>query len=140
MRIARALDASLSDILPNDLQDSLVSQSQGENFYAFCQNPLCSANRLDEGPAGTTVSWKSGGYYRNEEFLEINYCEFCGDELVKECPECSRRLERPGAKHCITCGTKLYDRPTKEDWTKIRERLAAAKREGHTFDEDDIPF
>lgn len=137
-KIAQALKVELSEIVPEELLNELLGQAYQENFYAFCPNPFCDKNKtgLYENTYKAYVLWNSGSSHHIDRYDETNFCSRCGTDLVKECPSCKRKLEDQGSRFCISCGSKITDRPTKDEWETIT-KLEKAKKED--FD-DDIPF
>lgn len=132
-KLARALEVALSELVP---PETLSSGPAEDTFYAFCENPLCSRNKLKLVNKVSTVFWESWQAYRNEDWSDANFCRSCGSDLVKECSSCGKRLVEKGGRYCTRCGKKLTERPTKEDWTQINAQLSGASED---FD-DDIPF
>lgn len=131
-KIARELGITVKDMISKETVAEILGQQGQESFYAFCPNPFCDLNKLDKKNGSPRVSWSSGNRYASWQFNEINYCAHCGTDLVKECPSCGRQFEEPNTRFCVTCGIQITDRPTEEEWEKIRAIL----NEG----EDDIPF
>lgn len=135
-KIAPALDVELSEIVPEELLNNLLGQTYQEYFYVFCPNPLCERNEVGIQKDGSPYArWKSGHTYDMSRYKEVNFCTRCGTDLVKECPSCKRTLDQ-GSRFCISCGSKITERPTKEEWKRITD---IAKAETDEFD-DDIPF
>jgi transcriptional regulator with XRE-family HTH domain len=136
-KIAQALEVELSEIVPEDLLNSLLGQTHQEAFYAFCPNPFCERNETGLNKDGTAfVMWKSGQRHHVERYNEVNFCTRCGTDLVKECPSCKRMLEDQGSRYCISCGSKITERPTEEEWKQITETEKAKADEV----DDGIPF
>ena len=134
-RIAHVFERDLRDQGPAGRLQELSGAFMGEDFYAFCPNPFCNTNETGFSNGSPTIRWSSGRSYRSELFDETNFCPSCGTALVKQCPSCERELEK-GATYCIACGKKISDRPTSDEWEKIREMYQS---EHGKFD-DDIPF
>lgn len=137
-RIAKALGCSLADLMPEGMLEQVLS-TDAEQFYAFCPDPFCPGNKYGWNAESNDVAvwWKSGSAYPMHRFDEINFCSKCGTALVKECPGCKRRLEQAGTRFCQTCGQRVTDRPTEKEWSTIRERVEAKRRES---EENEIPF
>jgi transcriptional regulator with XRE-family HTH domain len=137
-KIAKALKIDLSEIVPSGLLDQLLGQDYNESFYAFCPNPFCNKNSfyINKQDGKPYVTWNSGSTFRTDLYDKVNFCSGCGTDLVKECPSCKQRLQDRGTRFCISCGSKISDRPTKEEWKQIEE-TCKAKAE---FNDDDIPF
>lgn len=137
-KIAKALNVELSEIVPEELLNELLGQTYQEQFYAFCPNPFCDKNGtgLNKSTGKPFVLWNSGTSHHIDRYDESNFCSRCGTDLVKECPSCKRKLEDKGSRFCISCGSKISDRPTEDEWKKIEE-LEKIKEEDFN---DDIPF
>lgn len=133
-KLARALSVGLSELAPPEALRS-GDFSDDATFYAFCENPFCVRNKLKLVNAEPTVYWESWQSYRSENWSDVNFCRSCGGDLVKECSSCEFRLADKGGRFCTRCGKKLTERPTEEEWTKIKAELQPAG----DFD-DDIPF
>lgn len=134
-KIAKALDVPLVELLPEELQNV---DTPSELFFAFCPNPLCSTNELGMNAVGApVVAWESGMKYRSTCFEDVNFCESCGESLIKECPSCKRRLTKL-AKFCLRCGERTYNRPTDDEWIIIEKKVIVPPP-AHTED-DEIPF
>jgi hypothetical protein len=56
----------------------------------------------------------------NEE--RLNFCEDCGAQLARACPNCGARI-RPGAKFCGECGSSL-DTLTKSRFASPQQKKA----------------
>lgn len=143
-RIADSLDVAVTDLVPQDLLEKLVPVDHSSTFYAFCPNPFCEANRIGLAKNGKpTLWWSSGSHYDIDRFGEINFCSKCGTQLVKECPSCKKKLRESGSRYCQTCGTKVTDRPTEDDWNRIHiiaKGTTSTSTDFEPIDEDDIPF
>jgi len=138
-KIARALGQRLDALLPEDFLKELSRDSIGDLFVAFCPNPLCMTNKVGLDREGRpSVTWESAQSYPSSGFLEYNYCPECGEELVKECPECKRRFETKRPRFCFTCGARVCERPTDEEWKIIRQHLAKKAEDANPS--GDIPF
>lgn len=135
VKLARSFDLQLRDVIdPAALRD-VLGPNDDTRFYAFCPNPLCQANEIDSDEDGKPcIVWKSANHYSRDSYNDVNFCHQCGTELVKECPSCDRLLEHR-ARYCIRCGAQVTDRPTEQDWKRIRQTLESRKDE-----DDDIPF
>ena len=132
-KLARALSVGLSELAPPEaLRPGDLSD---DAFYAFCENPFCARNKLKLADKRPTVYWESWQSYRGENWSDVNFCRVCGGDLVKECSSCGFRLTDKGGRFCTRCGKELTERPTEEEWTRIRAQL----QPGEDFD-DDIPF
>ena len=134
-RLARVFELPVSELLEEaEVPDGLTTELMGE-FWAFCPNPFCDRNERSRSGAGDpVVQWKSGMFFDPELFAETNYCSRCGEELVKQCPSCKKPLRERGARYCTTCGTQLTDRPTEDEWDRIRREVTIAEPD------DDLPF
>lgn len=145
-KIARELGVTLNELISEESLNNLRGWSQGETFVAFCPNPFCSSNTIglnkDESPF---VQWMSSENYPADRFQEFNYCPECGEELIKECPNCKRHFITKRPRFCFTCGRKLCDRPTMEEWKLIKKKLELEKAADKGADKgedkgEDIPF
>src|SRR5262245_20877350 len=115
VKIAKGLGVPLNELRPDD------EVAARELFYAFCPNPFCPENKTEMGPKGSAaVRWTSSRAYPTFEFEEVNFCHECGTQLVKDCPDCGKRLEQRYTKYCIKCGREICNRPTQQDWAEIR--------------------
>lgn len=133
-KLARSMGVPVSDIAPEAI--SQLNDPEDEAFFAFCQNLLCDRNELTtDSPGGIAVLWKSYQQFPITSFGEVNFCTSCGEELVKKCPSCTRRLQR-GARYCLVCGTRIVE-PTTDDWAAAKELYEARKSQD---DDDDVPF
>ena len=139
-QLALALDVNVTDLLAGMSVPSALLSSGQEDFYAFCANPFCDSNQTERNPDGTcVVAWNSSQLHHASVYDETNYCVRCGEDLVKSCPSCGKRLKKAGTKFCATCGAVVANRPTKDEWKKIEE--LHPKKKGKFDDmEDDIPF
>lgn len=138
-KIARALDVGINDIVPENFLNNLHEQENQVSFYAFCPSPFCIRNEYYREDGKTYIKWRSYTSYNTSRFDEVNFCTICGDELVKECPNCKKRLEDKGSRFCISCGGRIHKRPTKEEWDKINGILEKTEKREESEDED-IPF
>jgi transcriptional regulator with XRE-family HTH domain len=120
-KISKALEEPLAELLPPGyLQEALVSTGE-QVFAAYCPNPLCEENKHGIGRNGEPfIEWSSSQMYAMALFGEINYCDSCGTELVKECPNCKRRFAKNATQFCRTCGERVCERPTQEEWNIIK--------------------
>ena len=135
--IARCLRTSLRDLLEGSEHANLLDDGcPDDSFIAFCPNPLCRTNRTGLNSNGEpVVKWESESRYP-AEFDDVNYCPYCGDDLVKACSECGRLIGSAYDRYCVRCRTPLNSRPTTEEWEKIRNRhQPVAETQG-----EDIPF
>lgn len=133
-RLAKALDQQVRDLAPEDLLADVLPESI-ESFYAFCPNPFCGRNQLSKAKDGSIqVMWQSNARYTIERWSQLNFCARCGTELVKDCPGCGKVLDEPNTRFCVSCGKRITERPTADEWKKIAEVLA------DKADDDDIPF
>jgi hypothetical protein len=108
-----------------------------DTFFAFCANPFCDSNEVVRDTNGNlSVRWSSGSKYVSDMKNEVNFCERCGDELLKDCSECGRSISSSRARYCRTCGAELNKRPTKEEWTQLEDMFPTP----HSEDDDDLPF
>ena len=139
-KVARELDLELREIIPEQRLDEIFGHHLAEHFVAFCPNPFCNDNLLRSEDEQSSVSWSSGASYPMEhyEYEEVNYCPSCREDLIKECPNCTRPLEKIGVRFCIACGETITDRPTSKEWVKISEVLDSRESKGK--DEEEIPF
>jgi putative transcriptional regulator len=136
-KLTRFLGIELQEVLPSGRLDEMFGYDLPESFYAFCPNPFCARNLYKKDGGNYLVEWKSSLPYSMNRFEEVNFCPSCGTDLVKQCPNCGRLLETQSPRFCIACGTKITERPTEEEWEKIKKILD--DREGPTT-EDEIPF
>ena len=105
---------------------------------AFCPNALCDRNERSRAADGSLrIVFKSSESYPGSKFDEINFCARCGEELVKECPSCKRRIRTKGARFCVTCGAQVSNRPTQAEWEEVAKMLPP---EPPNDDDDDLPF
>lgn len=133
-KLAMKLKLDVNELL-SDQAKQLIGSWVGEEFYAFCPNPFCDSNRLCRNRGGeAAVEWDSGTTFSYERFEELNFCRFCGTEVIKQCPGCGRSFTDGHTTFCSTCGSKVTDRPSKEEWEQIRELIRPV------ISEDDIPF
>ncbi len=134
--LARALNVTVTELLEGyPTPPGLISDSS--SFLAFCPDPLCITNKTGRNNDGTVfVRWTSGNQYPIAHFDQVNFCERCGEGLVKECPSCRKPVTRPNTKYCITCGTQIVARPTIEEWEMIR----ALYPDPEPSSDDDLPF
>ncbi|MGD8813792.1 MAG: helix-turn-helix domain-containing protein [Anaerolineales bacterium] len=123
IKIARALNIDIREAIPEGLMNDVSTHEDMNTFMTICPNPLCDSNDFYREDGKDFVLWKSWQQHGIDQFEEINFCEVCGIDLIKGCPSCGRKLEKKGARFCITCGTNLHNRPTPEEWTEIREIL-----------------
>lgn len=135
-QLAQALDVTVVDLLAGFEAPSGLAAAEPEAFYAFCPNPFCDRNKVGRQSTGTFVTWTSGQLYPPHAFDETNFCQRCGEQLVKNCPSCRRPLKKAGTRFCITCGTPVVKRPTQEEW----QAIAKAHPEPGDSDDEDIPF
>lgn len=138
-KIAKGLKVSLAELFP----DCFSPRLKGEEFWAFCPNPMCEKNESGVYENGTPhVCWKSGSLYCSDDYDDVNYCTHCGTQLVKECPNCRKPLEERYPKFCIKCGHKICSRPTAEEWKLIQQHWETnkLKRSTGSLTEEDIPF
>lgn len=132
-KLASALSVSLSELAsPEALRSGDFPDA---TFYAFCENPFCARNKFKLVNGEPTVYWESWQSYLSDNWSDVNFCRSCGGDLVKECSSCEFRLADKGGQFCTRCGKKLTERPTQEEWAKIKAELRSAS----DFD-DDIPF
>jgi putative transcriptional regulator len=129
-KIARVLGVDIREIAPDELLVEVLGEER-DYFFAFCPNPFCDRNETSLKDGSAQVYWRSAQRYPGSRYSAVNFCSRCGTELVKDCPGCSLSLEDAGSRYCISCGTQITNRPTKEEWERIRALLT---------EEDDIPF
>jgi len=122
-KIARTLDVTVREIVSQETFYEFLGQQDQETFYAFCPNPFCDLNKLDNKDGTPHVYWKSGSKCAAWQFDEINYCSHCGTDLVKECSSCGRKFEERNTRFCVTCGNQITNRPTDKEWEEIRTLL-----------------
>jgi len=140
-KISRAFGIALPELAP-ELQDrlqSLEQQSENDVFCVFCPNPFCQKNHHTLQNGVPSISWKSFESIAAAEFEEVNFCASCGEALVKQCPNCSRRMGNKLTRFCVRCGSKMTERPSKDEWSAIVNRLkvtTSEKAEGT----GEIPF
>jgi putative transcriptional regulator len=128
-KLGRELGIELKDLLTDEAMRRNHEAAESRRFFAFCPDPFCARNEFKKLNGDPVVLWNSGALYDLDEWEDINFCTHCGSELIKECPGCSRHLEKSGARFCVRCGAKINERPTKEELDRITEAL-----------DDDIPF
>jgi len=134
-KLARALKTGVAELLDGFPAPSALVEGEVEQFYAFCPNPFCSSNEVGRGKDKKVfVRWRSGEMYEGSTFDEVNYCRQCGTSIIKQCPSCKKTFRRQNTQYCVTCGTAVCERPTKEDWAKIAEDYPDIPSD------DDIPF
>jgi transcriptional regulator with XRE-family HTH domain len=129
-KLARALGTSLAELVP---EDALKAADGDGDTHAFCPNPFCVRNKLTKKDGRAVVFWESWQSVSAEKWADVNFCRSCGSDLVKECAGCGKRMAEKGGLYCVRCGEKLTQRPTQDEWKKIREQL-------DTEFDDDIPF
>lgn len=136
-KLARALDTSLQDLLGDfDPPTPDWAPDDDQTFFAFCPNPFCDSNSVRrEGNGNLSVRWSSGSEYILDVKNEVNFCERCGEDLIKDCSECGRPITSSKARYCRTCGTQLNTRPTDEEWVELRKKYPPP-----TEPDDDLPF
>jgi transcriptional regulator with XRE-family HTH domain len=130
-KLARALGTSLADLVPQEALNA--SDGDGDIFHAFCANAFCVRNKMAKKDGRAVVYWESWQPVPAQKWADVNFCRSCGNDLVKECPGCSKRMTEKGGLFCVRCGEKLTKRPTSDEWKKINEQL-------ETEFDDDIPF
>jgi transcriptional regulator with XRE-family HTH domain len=140
-RIAKVLGVPASELIPEELRTLLQGSDNEGMFFAFCPNPKCPRNKLEFHDDEPVLYWSSGQRFPSEAFVEVNYCRSCGEELIKECKNCKRRLNEADTRYCITCGTQICQRPTAAEWQEIRKMKPPppTSEESH-FKPDEIPF
>ncbi|MFW5840422.1 MAG: helix-turn-helix domain-containing protein [Planctomycetota bacterium] len=120
---SRALHSSPFDMCEGTSFESFlgdVSDPLNEKFVAFCPNPLCCTNTVRIGKDGNPlVVWTSQTEYQEAFFQQINFCGFCGEKLVKQCPSCDWRVSSAMESFCTRCGESLHKRPTDAEWQEI---------------------
>lgn len=134
-KIARFFHLELRDIVSEGRLNEIFETQGLDAIYAFCPNPFCDSNEFFRNDGEPWIRWKSGKSYPTERYDEINFCSRCGTSLIKECQSCGKPVEESGARFCIRCGEKIVDRPTNDEWEKIRNILDSR---GPSV--DDIPF
>lgn len=142
-KLARNLDTGLQDLAPGIELRQLGSdpEQDEEAFFTFCPNPLCRRNKYDLVNGEPMVYWNSWEGFPVNQYSEINYCGRCGTELVKECPNCQKRLGRKWAPYCVRCGERVSDRPNDKDWEQIRAALQEkASEPAPDSSGEEIPF
>lgn len=142
-RLARELDTTFSELAPGiELRSGTHEiEREGEFFFSFCPNPFCQRNKRDMLNGAHVMYWTSYDGFPCSEFNEVNYCESCGTELVKECPNCQKRLGKKWTRFCTRCGKRIIERPTDEEWVTIKKLVKPAKPEDPPASAgDEIPF
>ncbi len=134
-KIARYFQIGLRELVTEERLEALIDTGLVDYLYAFCANPFCDSNELYRKDGEPVVSWKSSKSYDANRYDEINFCPQCGSDLIKECPNCGRRLEEGYATYCIRCGEEIVDRPNEEEWERIRKILDTREET-----EDEIQF
>lgn len=147
LKVARALGVTFSELVVGTPMEGLIhdESKSGDSFFAFCPNPFCDLNEPSLNQDGSVrVDWDSSQQFSSSEYEEINYCESCGTELVKECKGCGKRLHRSVSNYCRRCGDPLNRRPTKDEKLLLSKALAKSKSRYESYGEpvsaDDIPF
>ena len=112
-KLARFFKTPLKELMPY-LQSGMI----GDTFFAFCPNPFCSENTLDESEG---LQWTSFREFPASDFADVNFCPGCGTALCKECPSCQRKFDKKFTLFCIRCGTRVCDRPTAEEAERIQK-------------------
>lgn len=139
-KLAKLLQMPLTELLTSHPEHfPAQSAADDEIFYAFCPNPLCESNQLSRKDGVDFVLWKSGGKYASNSFDEINFCDSCGTELVKDCKNCGRPLTRL-ARFCVKCGEPTYAEPSPDVWKQITAILNSREPIGAPPPSDEIPF
>lgn len=143
-KLARALHRELTEIIPDYLQESILPRNDSNVFYAFCDNPFCDSNEHLIRDGRPYVNWKSSKSFPSELFQYKNFCPRCGNDLIKECPNCKRRLEERFTRFCGACGAKMTDHPTEDEWARIAS-LHASSQQNETSQPElgesgEIPF
>lgn len=139
-RLARALELPLSELLEGTEVPAHLSTELTSRFWAFCPNPFCNRNRIRGNPDEPAVQWASEQPYDATEFESTNYCSKCGTELAKQCPSCKKPLTERGTRYCVTCGERITERPTTDEWSEMSRSLQRGVDEGKDQTEDDLPF
>ena len=139
--LARALDETPRDLTAGTETEHLFqSDNQGDAFRAYCPNPFCRDNHIGWEDGVQTVRWSSFRRYSINEFSEINYCGYCGEEILKQCPQCNKLIESANQQYCVKCQASLNERPTEDDWVKIRRSLGTEEAKIEPAPGEDIPF
>lgn len=134
-KLARALNISLVELLDGFDSPSALQDGAFLFFYAFCPNPLCETNKVGRDESNVlVVNWASSGRFEASLFPEINFCRLCATPLVKECPSCKKVLRNVNTRYCVTCGAKVCERPTADEWKHLNDKYPARSAD------DDIPF
>ncbi len=112
--VAEALACKLEELLPAHLLAADGRVRWIDDFYVFCPNPFCQGNRVVINQQGVAcgIHWGSCASRPIEQFDDVVYCHRCGEELVKQCPQCRRPITQPHSNHCEGCGAVVCDRPT----------------------------
>ncbi|MBL8875266.1 MAG: helix-turn-helix domain-containing protein [Phycisphaerae bacterium] len=142
-KLARVLGVALEDLTDGTSVELQDPRPAGDGFWAFCPNPFCEKNQISRSTTDqVAVKYLTYRQYPAEEFVNINFCPGCGTDLIKECAECKRRIDNAYAKYCTRCGSKVTNRPTKEEWKKIEQLLPPkpAPAPASPMADDDIPF
>lgn len=73
--------------------------------WAYCPNDHCPEADIW---CRNDKKYGTAGYFRfvpafDEEGEANNFCDLCGTKLVRECPECGRKVKKPYG-YCSGCG------------------------------------
>ena len=122
-KLSRSLGVRVSELLSESSLQDLWGEAPDESFVAFCPNPFCKRNvhYVDADDGSLTVRWDSSERYLASQYDEFNFCGECGEDLVKECPSCRRRMDTDRLRFCVTCGSRICERPTDAEWVRLKE-------------------
>lgn len=130
-RISAALNTTLKELLSGTKLADVLGESGEYVFHAFCPNAMCPSNKVVWRNDAPGIIWKSWQSFLISEFAVVNFCERCGERLVKDCPSCGSFLRSPNGKWCVTCGARIHARPTDKEWDEINRAAQPGS---------DIPF
>lgn len=56
----------------------------------------------------------TGCHYFCNEKESTEFCPFCGDKLINNCPRCREEIKTPYGNFCTKCGSLYPGRTTKK--------------------------
>lgn len=66
-------------------------------------------------------------------FRQVQYCQICGNHLVKECPKCGKAItlrakDEVVGRFCRSCGSRLFDAISESRNTPLRSSLKRRRK------------